>query len=75
MLTSFLFMFWYEDLSNYYPNYSTRRLYFREVETPYLIDPRPGDIFPHPSLGDFPYSYYKYLLKYLLFVVFLSIQI
>ena len=30
-------MFWYEDF-NYYPNYSTRRLYFGEVETPYYIN-------------------------------------
>ena len=27
-----------QRLLNYYPNYSTRRLYFGEVETPYNID-------------------------------------
>ena len=26
-----------QRLLNYYPNYSTRRLYFGEVETPYFI--------------------------------------
>ena len=26
-----------QRLLNYFPNYSTRRLYFGEVETPYII--------------------------------------
>ena len=34
MLTSFLFFFLVQRLLDYYPNYSTRRLYFEEVETP-----------------------------------------
>ena len=30
-------MFWYEEFFNYYPNYTTHRLYFEEVETPYIF--------------------------------------
>ena len=36
-LTSSLFMFWFRRILNYYPIYSTRRLYFGEVETPYRV--------------------------------------
>ena len=33
-----------QRLLNYCPNYSTRRLYFGEVETPYLVQPYPDTI-------------------------------